>query len=128
MSMYVEVLSGALEGWDARLAGEELLQYVVACRAVLPIHALGAGGMAEASLAAEVAYDRALIHLAAVHGIDVAPTNFCHPAIARQRLEMELTSLGIDLDHAPPHGHEDEASDVADSGDGSPERCVSPPT
>jgi hypothetical protein len=83
--------------------------------------------MAEASLAAEITYDRALIHLAAAHGIDVAPRNFCHPAIERERLEIELTRLGIDLDHALAWD-EDQASDGETPGDGSDGPEVSFPT
>jgi hypothetical protein len=52
-------------------------------------------------VAAEVAYDCALINLAAVHGIDVSPRNFAHPKISRVRLEASIAEVGIDLD-APP--------------------------
>ncbi len=51
---------------------------------------------------AEVAYDRALINLAAEFGIDVTPANFVHPRIERDRLEMALANKGLDL--AAPEG------------------------
>jgi hypothetical protein len=96
--MYVEVLWRAVEEWDEDLSDEALLDYAVDCRAALPVHALGSGGWAQASLEAEVAYDRALINLAAVHGIDVHAQNFVHPSIERVRLESALSQQGINLD------------------------------
>jgi hypothetical protein len=96
--MYVEVLSGALSGWVVDLTDDALLHYVLACRATLPRHELGAAGAAHESLVAEVRYDRALMSLAAAKGIDVSPHNFCHPQIERCRLEAALARLGIDLD------------------------------
>jgi hypothetical protein len=103
--MYVRVLCGALEEWDQDLSEDDLLDHAVTCRAALPAHALGAGGWAQASLEAEVAYDRALISLAAVHGIDVHARNFAHPGIERIRLETALARQGIDLERgARPTG------------------------
>ena len=49
----------------------------------------------------EIAYDRSLVCLAARWGIDVTPTNFVHPRIERERLELELERRGVDLG-APP--------------------------
>jgi hypothetical protein len=95
--MYVEVLSGAIDEWDAKLSGDALVSYVLSCRAALPAQDLGAGVWSEAALVAEVAYDRALINLAAEFGIDVTPTNFVHPRIERERLEMALAQRGLDL-------------------------------
>jgi SAM-dependent methyltransferase len=99
--MYVQVLSGALETWSGDLTDDDLLQYVRALRAKLPVRDLGAGIWSAEALAVEVAYDCALINLAAVHGIDVSPRHFAHPKISRIRLEASIASIGIDLD-APP--------------------------
>ena len=96
--MYVEVLSGAMDRWDTELSGDALVDYLLSCRAALPAQDLGAGVLSEASLVAEVAYDRALITLAAEHGIDVAPRHFVHPRIERDRLEFELAGRGVDLE------------------------------
>jgi hypothetical protein len=96
--MYVEVLSGAMDRWDTELSGEALVDYVLSCRAALPAQDLGAGVLSEATLVAEVVYDRALISLAAEHGIDVAPRNFVHPRIERDRLEFELARRGVYLE------------------------------
>ena len=96
--MYVTLLSGALDVWDADLDDGALLEYVRNCRAALPARHLGAGVMSGRALAAEIAYDRALVCLAAQCGIDVAPTNFVHPRIARDRLELELVRRGVDLE------------------------------
>ena len=96
--MYVEVLSGAMDRWDTELSGDALVDYVLSCRAALPAQDLGAGVVSEATLVAEVVYDRALISLAAVHGIDVAPRNFVHPRVERERLEFELARQGVDLE------------------------------
>jgi hypothetical protein len=97
MSMYVEVLSGAMDTWDTELSGEALVDHVLSCRAALPDRGLGAGVWSEATLVAEVAYDRALISLAVEYGVDVTPTNFVHPRIERERLEFALGQRGLDL-------------------------------
>jgi hypothetical protein len=97
MSMYVTLLSGALELWDVDLDDDALLDHVRHCRAALPAQDLGAGVMSETALAAEISYDRALVCLAAQRGIDVTPTNFMHPKIERERLELELVGRGVDL-------------------------------
>jgi hypothetical protein len=96
--MYVTFLSGALDAWDTDLSDEALLDYVRGCRAALPSRDLGAGQMSELSLVAEVAYDRGLVCLAARWGIDVAPKNFVHPKIERERLELEFFRRGVDLE------------------------------
>ena len=95
--MYVTMLSGVLDAWDTDLDNEALLDYVHDCRAALPTHDLGAGQMSETALVAELTYDRGLVCLAAQQGIDVAPTNFAHPKIERDRLESELFRLGVDI-------------------------------
>ena len=97
MSMYVTVLSGALDQWDSDLDDEALLDYVRDCRAALPAQDLGAGMWSETALVAEVAYDRGLVCLAAQYGIDVSPRNFVHPKIERERLEFELVARNVDL-------------------------------
>jgi hypothetical protein len=96
--MYVTILSGALDYWDADLDDDALLDHVRDCRAALPTWDLGAGVMSEMGLVAEIAYDRGLVCLAARCGIDVAPRNFVHPRIARERLEFELVRRGVDLE------------------------------
>ncbi len=100
--MYVTLLSGALDLWDTDLDDETLLDHVRNCRAALPSRNLGAGTCSATALAAEIAYDRALVWLAAQHGIDVTPRNFVHPKIERDRLELELVRRGVDLKEAPP--------------------------
>jgi hypothetical protein len=97
MTMYVEVQQRSLENSDEEPVDDYLLDNVLALRAALPLHDLGAGMWSVEALAAEVAYDRALINLAARHGIDVAPVHFAHPRIERKRLEFELAWLGVDL-------------------------------
>jgi hypothetical protein len=96
--MYITILSGALDAWDADLDDEALLDYVRDCRAALPLRDLGAGQMSEPALVVEIAYDRGLVCLAARMGIDVASKNFVHPKIERERLELELLRRGVDLE------------------------------
>src|SRR5271154_3586577 len=101
VSMYVTLLSGALNLFDPPLDDDALLEHVRGCRAALPAHDLGAGVWSETAVVAEIAYDRSLVCLAARRGIDVTPTNFVHPKIERERLELELERRGVDLG-APP--------------------------
>jgi hypothetical protein len=95
--MYVEILSGAIDEWDRELSGAALVDYVRRSRAALPAQELGAGVMSESTFVAEVLYDRALITLAAEYDIDVTPTNFSHPKIERERIEVALARRGMDL-------------------------------
>ena len=112
--MYVEILSGALDAWPDDLVDDALVEHVLSCRAVLPDRDLGAGTWSDVALVAEVSYDRALITLAASRGIDVAPTNFMHPRIERDRLETALAEVGVDLNELarqPRHITEHEAGE-----------------
>jgi len=95
--MYVEVLSGALESWVADLDEDDLLDHVLACLLALPSPADKVGRAADAALAAEIAYDRALMKLAAAYDIDVAAGRYSRPALERHRLEAALTRRGVDL-------------------------------
>jgi hypothetical protein len=108
--MYVTLLSGALDLFDTDLDDDGLLDHVRECRAALPAYDVGAGVWSETAVATEIAYDRSLVCLAARWGIDVTPTNFVHPKIERDRLELELERRGVVLD-APLH-------QPSDSGDG----------
>jgi hypothetical protein len=99
--MYVTLLSGALDVFDVGNEDDALLDHVRGCRAALPAHSLGAGVWSETAVVTEIAYDRSLICLAARLGIDVTPTNFMHPKSERERLELELERLGVDVG-APP--------------------------
>jgi hypothetical protein len=95
--MYVEVLLGALETWVADLSEDDLLDHVLACLLALPSSVHGADRAADAALAAEIAYDRALIKLAAANDIEVEAGRFLQPRAERHRLEMGLSRKGIDL-------------------------------
>jgi hypothetical protein len=49
------------------------------------------------ALAAEIAYDRALIRLCERHEIKVDRTAFMHPREARMCLEADLSAAGVGL-------------------------------
>ena len=110
--MYVQILGQALEVWSDDLRGDDLLELVVARRAALPARDLGAGTWSAVSLATEVAYDCALINLAAERGIDVSPRHFAHPRIARECLEGDLAARGVDLESPPRRSDKDAADDA----------------
>jgi hypothetical protein len=99
--MYVTLLSEALDLFDTDLDDDALLDYVRQCRAALPTHNLGAGVCSETAVVTEIVYDRSLVCLAARWGIDVRPTNFVHPKIERDRLELELQLRGVDPARQP---------------------------
>ena len=103
--MYVTLLSGALDSFDTDLDDDALLDHVRRCRVALLAHDLGAGAWSETAVVTEIAYDRSLVCLAARWGIDVAPTNFVHPRIERERLELELERRGVDLGAPPSEGN-----------------------
>jgi hypothetical protein len=97
MSMYVELLTSALDEPLVPLDGDALVDQVLTCRAELLALGSHHGKSAYAALAVEVAYDRALLQLAAASGIAAASARFMHPKEERQRLERELAAAGVDL-------------------------------
>lgn len=108
--MYVTLLSGALDIFDADLDDDALLDHVRECRAALPAYNLGARVGSESAVVTEITYDRSLVHLAARWGIDVTPENFMHAKVERDRLELELERRGVDL-KAPARHHDHSESD-----------------
>jgi hypothetical protein len=96
MTMYADLLASALADWVG-LNGRELENYARACRDT--VERPGAYGAVRHSdlLVAEVAYDRALVRLCEVRGIEVHASWFVEPAAARRRLEIDLAAAGLDL-------------------------------
>jgi hypothetical protein len=97
MSMYVELLSTVLGDGGDEVAGEGLLGAALQCRTRMLEARLPVAGMAQQTLAREVAYDRSLINLCLANGIDVTAARFSHPEAERARLERELATVGFDL-------------------------------
>jgi len=97
MSMYVDILATALDGWDGELSGDALIDYALQCRAEMLEAGPNHGDTAYSLLAAQVAYDRVLIRLCETNNVTVFATNFSSPKKERARLERELASSGIDL-------------------------------
>ena len=95
--MYVDILSSAMDAWVEELTGNALIEYALVCRAQLPSLPTPSGNTASRALAAEIAYDRALIRLCETHEIDVAITNFAFPESERVRIERLLAVAGVDL-------------------------------
>jgi hypothetical protein len=97
MSMYVELLSKAVDDGLEEFTGEALVGYVLACRAEMLATGPYWGASAYDALAAEVAYDRALLKLCSTSGIEVEAADFTHPSEERRYLETELAGGGINL-------------------------------
>lgn len=132
--MYVAILSSALDDWVTDLSGSDLVDYALVCRDELRAVSAPTRVPAYTALAAEIAYDRALIALCTERGIDAHATSFIYPRDERHRIERVLRSVGVDLD-APlvprdrtqtPSGPQPEASDAANAG--SPEGSQSEST
>jgi hypothetical protein len=97
VSMYVDILSSAIDTWVEQLSGDALIEYALTCRAQMLRSGASRGISATARLAAEIAYDRALIRLCETHGVEVAITNFAFPVSERARIERLLASSGVDF-------------------------------
>ena len=95
--MYVDILSSAMDAWVEELTGNALIEYALVCRAQLLSLPTPSGNTASRALAAEIAYDRALIRLCETHEIEVAITNFSFPKPERARIERLLAVAGVDL-------------------------------
>ncbi len=97
MSMYVELLSTALDAWVEPLSDEEILRYALDRRAEM----LRASNLPEADvydvIATEVTYDCALLKLCERSHVDATVTAFCFPRAERARVERALARHGTDL-------------------------------
>ena len=97
MTMYVDILSSALDTWVDDLTGTALVDYTLVCRAEMLGVGPHRGDTAYSSLAAEISYDLALIKLCESNYVAVKATGFAFPGQERARLERELATAGIDL-------------------------------
>jgi hypothetical protein len=97
VSMYVGLLTRALDSWTEGVSGPTLVDYVLVCRSNLLSHTVGESDGAYSLLAAEIAYDRALIKLCDERGVITEPTRFSVPPRERTRLEVALTGVGVNL-------------------------------
>jgi hypothetical protein len=95
--MYADILSSALDEWVTGLTGSALIEYALLCREELRTVSPPQGGSAYTALAAEIAYDRALIALCTERGIDAHATSFAYPTAERKRIETILRGDGVDL-------------------------------
>ena len=105
MSMYVDYLMSALK--VDRPSGHALIDDALVCRDEMLTVGSHHGDSAYSALAAQVAYDRALINLCRSRGIAVAPTSFKFPSVERNRLEQELANAGIHLADLARRGDRD---------------------
>jgi hypothetical protein len=111
--MYVDMLSTAVEAWEHELSDQELLDHALQCRARMLAIGTAQGASAYEALAAEIAYDRALIHLCGNEGIVTSPTAFDQPHAERTRLERRLVDhANLDL-VALSRAHRDGVGEVA---------------
>jgi hypothetical protein len=95
MNMYSHLLSSVFEDWVDELTGTSLVDYALICR--VEMLSPRPTGSASIALAAEIAYDRALIKLCASRRIPVDVAGFARPQSERERLERELAAVGVDL-------------------------------
>ena len=114
--MYVDILSSALDEWVTDLSGPDLIEYALLCREELRAVSLPAGRSAYTALAAEIAYDRALIALCTERGIDAHATSFSYPTSERKRIEAVLRHEGVDLDSPPEQRATTEQDSCVDMG------------
>ena len=98
--MYVEILSTAIAADDGYGDVPALIGRVRQTR--VKLHEAGCGDPVSVydAIAAEVAYDRALVQLCGKCGIETETACFASPTTERQRLERELAIRGIDLAEA----------------------------
>ncbi|HUD69820.1 MAG TPA: hypothetical protein VMQ40_06250 [Acidimicrobiales bacterium] len=95
MNMYTHLLSSVFDDWVDELTGTALVDYALMCRTEML--APRTAGSACIALAAEIAYDRALIKLCASQQIPVNVMGFSQPRSERERLEHALAATGTDL-------------------------------
>lgn len=103
--MYVEILTSTLGCWAEELTGDDLVCYVLVCRAEM-LAPDSTDGSSLSTLTTEVAYDRALVRLCEAHAVGVQASNFARPKLERARLERELARSGVDLEKLSKQLHE----------------------
>jgi hypothetical protein len=101
MSMYTDLLRRALDSnsGDQEQTGGELLATLLQCRSqLLGGHsALTKPSASLTAVAAQLAYDAALVEFARHLGIESAPEAFDPPQVERTRLERAVGSHNVDL-------------------------------
>jgi hypothetical protein len=100
VSMYRHILESVLDDWVDELSGPALVDFAVVCRNEMLRSGPRSGDAAHVALAAEVAYDRALIKLCFERQIVVDLSAFSYPVRARFHLEHALADIGVDLTEA----------------------------
>lgn len=95
--MYVEILSTAIAADDRHGDVPALIGRARQARVKLPEAGCSDPTSVYHAIAAEVAYDRALVQLCGKCGIETETACFASPTTERQRLERELALRGIDL-------------------------------
>ncbi len=93
MNMYVDILSSALEGWVNERTGSALIDDSLVLRVEMLDHRHHWSAPVHEALAAEVAYDRALISLCAEHDVTVDISDFAHPQAERGAPRIRARSL-----------------------------------
>jgi len=97
VSMYVDLLSTALDAWVDQLSDDDLLAYALERRAEM----LKAYSRPEMDvydvIAAEISYDCALVKLCERQGMDVSILRFRSPRAERARVERRLAAFGTNL-------------------------------
>jgi hypothetical protein len=107
MSMYSELLTATVRSEGIGRYGPdqapELLEWLSVCRRLLE-ESTGASDNREPSddIAANIAYDLALLRLCVAVGVESDPTRFDRPMVERTRLERELSAHGFELNGLGP--------------------------
>ena len=100
--MYVRLLSIGLEeggGVDADQTPGQALVRVLRCRSKLLVQPEGHVKRGVGAIADELDYDIALIRLARLLGLSAEAGSFGQPGVERERLERELETHGVRVDH-----------------------------
>ena len=97
MGIYADIVTNELFEWVEVSSGDRLVDYVLACRAAMFAARATAAEDPFGLLAAEIAYDRALIKLCAERDIEIGDAEFASPRTIRLWLEYQLYRAGVDL-------------------------------
>jgi hypothetical protein len=96
-SMYLTMLTGALDDWRGQHTKVELVNHALLCRRAMLVASSNGGDTIYRKLAADIAYDRSLIKLCQAYGVTCDLANFAIPNQERIRVEAELVLAGINL-------------------------------
>lgn len=97
MTFYAAIVASEFSSWVDKARGDRLVDYALSCRAEMFAARRTGNEDPLGLLAAEIAYDRALVRLCDERGIEIDVECIASSRTTRLYLEYQLYRAGVDL-------------------------------